>query len=936
MKGSSKTAKRRKVVDEVPDEQRCRRSDGRDWRCSKRIFQGSLCEYHYIQISNRNKTYTKPKKPVVKTTISEENIKPNARKRVIANKESKSYNLSLSGKSQRRSTGRAAESDPEEFSADDSGNAKLQNGGNKLSTKEKEDSCRMCHQCQRSDKQNVIYCLKCDRKRYCSACIKTWYPLLSEEDVAQECPFCRENCNCKACLRSCGPKRETVKLSRKETLEVLKHLLLKLLPCLKQLHQEQREELKLERSLQRTSSVKVEQAVIPKDERLYCDNCKTSIVDYHRNCSGCDYDLCLTCSHELRLGHQPGGDQSESAQQKLQMQDDIKEADTMEVNAVPAPLPLWEAGQGGRIPCPPKSQGGCGGLHTLQLKTLFEPDWLAKLTTDAENIAATCHNLKEQDSMHCSICDLSDPDRGKHLRLAAHRVGGHDNHLFCPTRQSVEAEGLMHFQRHWIEGEPVIVRDVLEGGSGLSWEPMVMWRAVRETTKNKFKEETKSVKALDCLDWREVEINIHQFFAGYEEGRLQPGGWPEMLKLKDWPPSNYFEERLPRHEAEFLASLPFHEYTDPRDGLLNLAALLPKDAIKPDLGPKTYIAYGLKEELGKGDSVTKLHCDMSDAVNVLTHTAEIKYPYRQQKRIKKLLQDFKESKRSEAHNMEEAKDEPVSTPDCRDSLSAVGKTDVAPCSKDSEKCSLVGAGTEQPIDNNREIQDAVLSSKLESNGDSGLPANGKITLLFTGSRDGASAQPDNGKSSMEVGIECLHTETNKGVGNGVSAATESLSNGQDRAQYGGALWDIFRRQDVPKLKEYLRIHWKEFLHLDGKPVPSITHPIHDQTFFLDEEHKRKLKEEFGIEAWTFEQDYGEAVFIPAGCPHQVRNLKSCIKVALDFVSPENVQECLKLTEEFRLLPMDHRAKEDKLEVKKMMLYAAKTAIEQLEILKDPK
>jgi lysine-specific demethylase 3 len=272
-----------------------------------------------------------------------------------------------------------------------------------------------------------------------------------------------------------------------------------------------------------------------------------------------------------------------------------------------------------------------------------------------------------------------------------------------------------------------------------------------------------------------VEINIHQFFAGYEEGRLQPGGWPEMLKLKDWPPSNYFEERLPRHEAEFLASLPFHEYTDPRDGLLNLAALLPKDAIKPDLGPKTYIAYGLKEELGKGDSVTKLHCDMSDAVNVLTHTAEIKYPYRQQKRIKKLLQDFKESKRSEAHDMEEAKDESVSTPDCRDSLSAVGKTDVAPCSKDSEKCSLVGAGTEQPIDNNREIQDAVLSSKLESNGDSGLPAN----------------------------------------------ATESLSNGQDRAQYGGALWDIFRRQDVPKLKEYLRIHWKEFLHLDGKPVPSV-------------------------------------------------------------------------------------------------------------------
>lgn len=119
------------------------------------------------------------------------------------------------------------------------------------------------------------------------------------------------------------------------------------------------------------------------------------------------------------------------------------------------------------------------------------------------------------------------------------------------------------------------------------------------------------------ISWQ-VEINIHQFFRGYEEGRFQvrPRDWPEMLKLKDWPPSTHFAERLPRHGAEFLHSLPFHEYTDPTDGMLNLAAHLPEEAIRPDLGPKTYIAYGLKEELGMGDSVTKLHCDMSDAVRL--------------------------------------------------------------------------------------------------------------------------------------------------------------------------------------------------------------------------------------------------------------------------------------------------------------------------------
>ncbi|CAI9783934.1 unnamed protein product [Fraxinus pennsylvanica] len=58
--------------------------------------------------------------------------------------------------------------------------------------------------------------------------------------------------------------------------------------------------------------------------------------------------------------------------------------------------------------------------------------------------------------------------------------------------------------------------------------------------------------------------------------------------------------------------------------------------------------------------------------------------------------------------------------------------------------------------------------------------------------------------------------------------------------------------------------------------------------------------------------------------------ESCTKVAADFVSAENIHECLRLTEEFRLLPKNHRAREDELEVKKMILHAVNNAVSDFE------
>ena len=38
---------------------------------------------------------------------------------------------------------------------------------------------------------------------------------------------------------------------------------------------------------------------------------------------------------------------------------------------------------------------------------------------------------------------------------------------------------------------------------------------------------------------------------------------------------------------------------------------------------------------------------------------------------------------------------------------------------------------------------------------------------------------------------------------------------------GGAVWDIFRREDAPKLQEYLKRHQQEFYHINNLPVKSV-------------------------------------------------------------------------------------------------------------------
>ncbi|MCL7038235.1 hypothetical protein MKW94_027699 [Papaver nudicaule] len=667
----------------------------------------------------------------------------------------------------------------------------------------------MCHQCQRNDQEgDVIRCKVCPKKRYCQPCIKKWYPGASVESFEEGCAFCSGICNCKDCLRKYLKSMEAKerKIEPEEKVEYAKHLLKYLLPVLKKINQEQVIEKEVEAAIKglSPSEIKIKNANCPVDERMYCNHCKTSIVDYHRSCSYCNYDLCLACCREIRDGSFQAGDSYMHAEPEAPLKGKVRSRAKL-----------------GAAECVKSID-----QNLEHSEMIPEPnEW--KAMNDFSITCASCNagllELKLSATEQCS-CSNSDGDAdidNNNLRKAASREVP-DNYLYCPTARDIQHGDMGHFQNHWCKGEPVVVRNVKELTSGLSWDPLVMCRALRERTNSRVMkgEGHLGVTAVNCLDWCEVEVRIVDFFRGYSEGLMYPNMWPKMLKLKDWPPSDMFEERLPRHCVEFVSSLPYQQYTNLKHGFLNLATKLPPKSLKPDLGPKTYIAYGHAEELGRGDSVTKLHLDMSDAVNVLIHVHEVPLEDAQPDTIKELKKGH------------------------------------------------------------------MAQDKNESK--------------------------DRGVNNTGVGKEC-----------------DAFASDHYSKSAGGALWDIFHREDVPKLQKYLRKHFWEFRHLYCSRVEQVSHPIHDQSFYLTFEHKRKLKEEYGIEPWSFVQELGEAVFIPAGCPHQVRNLKSCIKVAVDFVSPDNVPECMRLAEEFRLLPQNHGAKEDKLEVKKMTLYAVKNAVDTI-------
>jgi hypothetical protein len=429
-------------------------------------------------------------------------------------------------------------------------------------------------------------------------------------------------------------------------------------------------------------------------------------------------------------------------------------------------------------------------------------------------------------------------------RIASNRPDGVQNYIWTPHVSDFSPssprrhETVQRFVQRWAAGEPIIIRGMR---GRVNWGPTVAMRAARDV-----KQGLKDIDVTDCSEWgAELKISAESFFRKYTacHGPTHDTSNLElpMYKLKDFPPEDTFVNRCKRHNDDFLQMLNecMPEYMHPHGGVLNLASKLPLTAVPPDLGPKGYIAFGReKEHEGiEGDSVTRLHEDLSDAINILCH---VQHP---------------------------------------------------PGTKEPPKARCGNA----PMNN--------------------APSFG-----------GA-----------------------------------------------GAVWDLYRREDIPVLRQFILDVVAEKVnavvptsgsgnsggkkpglcpnfYYKGKKLTleDIKDPVHDQSIMLTAAHRAAAAlPPYNLHSWLIEQYEYEGVVIPAACAHQVRNLRSCIKIALDFVSPESVPHCLAQREERRVLAMqevkergqkydaseviEERHFHDKLQVVNMVVHGLSEALDVLEM-----
>ncbi|XP_075513746.1 lysine-specific demethylase JMJ28-like isoform X1 [Primulina tabacum] len=779
---------------------------------------------------------------------------------------------------------------------------------------------RKCHWCKQSKGRLLIKCLACRKQFFCVFCLKQRH--IQKQAAEMKCPACCGTCSCNICEKqqnkAVGHKECYSGKRKVNKIKLLHYLIYMLLPVLKQINHDHSIELESEAMVtgigNPQSEIQISQANLSFHKLLCCDRCKSAITDYHRTCMNCSYNLCLSCCREISRHSSYGSCMRKSLKKRkiIASVDDlifkrhISRQNSGEIPRLfPTPLLIWEPSSDGSIPCPPIDIGGCGSSN-LDLKCVYPCTWNRDLEVRAEEMLRLYHLPETADfSLCCSRCqDISHKDGDAKVQKGSYRkLGYQDNYLYCPSIHDMRDESPEHFQSHWTKGQPVVVRNVLRRTSSLCWDPVIMFSSYME---NKISEHCieNDMKVTNCIDWCEVEIDRKRIFMGSLEKGTHASMQLKTLKFKASLSSHLFQKHFPIHYNEILSALPLPEYINPVCGLLNLGVKLPEQFRRPELGPGIHFSYGGPDGQMQADVLSKLYYESHDMVNILACVTGTPVSPEQINKIENSMKKCKALDHNRGPTLSNSSDQKGKSPLQSEGTAESGLQDIR------ENIHLENEIAKVPFRSIEILEDQTLDTE-----------NGNIS--------------DDSESDIEASLYCCGTiekseDTDEYF---LGADVESSCSTEDKQGRNscGSQWDIFRRQDVPKLLEYLRRHSKELN--SGSCYPNHAHPILDQNIFLDAFHKLKLKEEFDIQPWTFDQYPGEAVFIPAGCPYQIRKLKSCVNVVFDFVSPENATQCIKLAEEIRFLPMQHKAKRKLLEVGRMALHGISEAVEEIGNLK---
>ncbi|KAH6764637.1 hypothetical protein C2S51_015886 [Perilla frutescens var. frutescens] len=981
--------------DPPPEEFRCKRTDGRQWRCKRRAMDGkTLCDIHYLQGKHRQHKQKVPESLKLERNASKKSEKSNGecsrrisklakKPAVVAEKRRRrcvsealdealkrmklkrgDLHLDLIRVFLKRQVEKKKERELKESSVADEtrvlpcgvmaisqSHSSLQSfrendgldvkiGGDSnassllqrhfrsknieplpISTMQvfpvtgnvKIKKIKKCHWCRGSKCRCLIKCLTCRKRFFCLECIKERY--FEKQEVKAKCPACRGICSCKLCLKqkirpnshkeSYGGGR---KLDRKQ---LLLYLIFMLFPVLKKVNHDHSIELETESKAagKEQSEIQITQTKLGMHTSFCCNKCKTSIVDYHRTCTKCSYNLCLSCCQELSQRRLSGNIMLRSCKKRKisSSGDDVKFKQNISRHNSGGPPSRsiissqnWETHDDGSIPCPPTDIGGCGG-SLLDLRCIFPFNWTRDLEVKAEEILDSYRSPTTDASQCCSLCNVlgREDSELKLQKEPSKKIGFNDKFLYSPTLKDLHQETLEHFQSHWSRGHPVVVRNVLRSNASLCWDPVMMFCLYMEKKSSGSCEEG-DMKATNCLDWCEVEIDRKRIFMGSLEKRTHASIQQKVLKFKAWLSSHLFQNHFPLHYNEILSALPLPEYVNPVSGLLNVSVKLPKDLSKHDLGPCIYFSYGGPEELMQADYLSNLCYESHDTVNILAYATDAPISPEQIDKIENLMKKYKARDNCLAQSFSNSSDQK-------------GKSSLQ--SEDTGESGLQDIG-EKIIPPDR-IENVPFYSSNPFKGQAPHVENGNLS--------------DDNEYDDEASILCSGSFENSEDFDENFQEEEIESSCSSEGKQGidccGAQWDIFPRQDVPKLLEYLSRHSNELNPACN--YPKRVHPVLDQNFFLDAYHKLKLKEEYDIQPWTFEQCPGEAVFIPAGCPYQIRKIKSCVNIVVDFISPENATHCIQLNDEIRLLPMRHKAKRKVMEVEKMALRGISAAVEDV-------